>query len=313
MKLIIMIPCYNESETLGVTLKALPKKVDGIDKLEYLIVNDGSTDNTVDIAKAHNVNHIVNHTKKQGLARGFISGLNECIRLGADVIVNTDADNQYRADDIPCLIKPILEKKADIVIGVRTISEIQHFSYLKKKLQKLGSWIVRRFSKIDIPDAPSGFRAISRTAAMKLNVFNEYTYTIETIIQASQKNIAILTVPIRVNGELRPSRLVKSIYSYIKNSIITLIRMSIVYKPFSFFFSIGLWVFVVGFLIGARFLYYFITDGGYGHVQSLILASILLGFGFQSILIAFISDLLATNRKIMEDIQYRLKKIEYDN
>lgn len=313
MKLIIQIPCYNEADTLAITLKELPRKVEGFDVVEWLIIDDGSTDNTVEVAKANGVDHIVSFTKRQGLAMGFITGLDTCIKLKADIIVNTDADNQYNANDIPKLVKPILEKKSDITIGARSISEIKHFSFVKKILQKLGSWAVRKLSKSDIPDAPSGFRAFSRDAAMKLNVFNEYTYTLETIIQAGQKNMAITSVPVRVNESLRPSRLVKNIFSYIKKSIITIIRISVIYKPFKFFMSIGITLFTIGFLIGARFLYFLIIKGNSsGHLQSLILASIFLGIGFQTILIAFISDLNATNRKILEDLQYRLKKIEYN-
>lgn len=310
MKLIIQIPCYNESKTLSIALNELPRKVEGFDKVEWLIINDGSTDNTVEVAQASGVDHIISFTNNQGLARGFMAGLNECLKLGADVIVNTDADNQYNARDIPLLVKPIIEGKADIVIGARPINEIEHFSLLKKFLQKIGSFVVKWASNTDIPDAPSGFRAISRDAAMRLNVFNDYTYTLETIIQAGQKNMAIDSVPIRVNDDLRPSRLVKSIPDYLKKSIITIVRIFIVYKPFSFFISIGLSLFVIGFLLGARFLYLYFTEHSSGHIQSLILASILLGIGFQIMLVAFLADLIAVNRRLMEDIQYGMRKMD---
>ena len=310
MKLIIQIPCYNEAETLPLALKELPKEVEGFSEVEWLIINDGSSDNTVDVARASGVNHVVSFPKNQGLARGFMAGLDACIKLGADVIVNTDADNQYNAEDIPELVKPILAGKAEIVIGERPISQISHFSILKKMLQKLGSWVLRLVSHTSIPDAPSGFRAISRDAAMRLNVFNSYTYTLETIIQAGQKNMAITSVPIRVNEDLRPSRLVRSIPSYIKKSVATMIRIFVVYRPFKTFMTTGVALFFVGFLIGLRFLYYYFVSGGAGHIQSLILASILLGLGFQTVLIAFIADLLAVNRRIMEDLQYRVRKIE---
>jgi len=285
--------------------------VEGFDKVEWLIIDDGSKDNTVEVAKTHGVDHIVKITKNQGLAKGFMAGLDACLKLGADVIVNTDADNQYSAEDIPKLVKPILEGKADIVVGARPIEEIEHFSTVKKLLQKMGSWVVRLASKTDIPDAPSGFRAISRDAAMKLNVFNEYTYTLETIIQAGQKNMAIISVPVRVNSNLRPSRLIRNILFYILKSLITIMRIFVVYKPFRFFFTIGVLLFAIGFLIGLRFLYFYFTSGGSGHLQSLILAAILLGMGFQTMLVAFLADLQAVNRRLMEEVQYRLRKEEY--
>ena len=310
MKLIIQIPCYNEEETLPITLQDLPRQVEGFDKVEWLVINDGSTDRTVEVAKEHGVDHIVNLNQNKGLAEVFRRGLDACVKLGADVIVNTDADNQYNAKDIPKLVQPILEKKADIVVGARPITEIPHFSPIKKLLQKLGSWVVRRLSYADIPDAPSGFRAISREAAMKLNVFNSYTYTLETLIQAGNKNIAIASVPIRVNEDLRPSKLVKSISSYITNSLITLVRIFIIYRPFKTFMSLGILLFFIGLLLGLRFLYFYFTGGGVGHVQSLILAGVLLGFGFQTMLVAFLADLLAANRMLIEDVQNRLKKIE---
>lgn len=310
MKLIIQIPCYNEAETLPVALKDLPRSMEGFDKVEWLVVNDGSTDNTVEVAKANGVDHVVSFSRNQGLARGFLAGLDACIKRGADVIVNTDADNQYRAADIPLLVRPILDNRADIVIGARPIGEIKHFSVIKKLLQKLGSWIVRSASRTDIPDAPSGFRAMSREAALRLNVFNEYTYTLETIIQAGQKNMSIISVPVHVNDDLRPSRLLRSVPQYIRKSILTIIRIFVVYKPFRFFMTIGLALFASGFVIGLRFLFYFFREGGEGHVQSLILASILLGIGFQTVLVAFLADLQAVNRRLMEDIQYRIRKME---
>ena len=308
MKLIIQIPCYNEETTLPVTLKDLPRKLPGIDAVEWLIIDDGSTDRTVETAKRHGVDHVVHFKKNRGLAEGFKAGLDACVSRGADIIVNTDADNQYNAGDIPALIQPILDGKADIVIGARPIAQIRHFSVIKKLLQKFGSYVVRRVSKTDIPDAPSGFRAISRDAAMKLNVFNPYTYTLETIIQAGRKNMAITWVPVRVNEYLRPSRLVKSIPSYIKRSIITIFRIFVIYEPFRSFLRIGLVLFAAGVVIGIRFLYYLLTGAGHGHVQSLILASIFIVMGFQSMLAALIVDLMSVNRTLLEDIQYRLRK-----
>jgi glycosyltransferase involved in cell wall biosynthesis len=305
LKLIIQVPCYNEAETLGIALSALPRSVPGFDQVEWLIIDDGSTDETVKVALANGVDHVVSHTRNQGLARGFMNGLQACLERGADVIVNTDADNQYNADDIPLLTQPIVEGKADIVIGARPIQAIEHFSPVKKFLQKLGSWVVRVASKTDIPDAPSGFRAISAAAARRLVVFSDYTYTLETIIQAGQKNMAITSVPIRVNGDLRPSRLVKSISSYIQRSIVTIIRVFVIYRPFRFFGTIGLALFGAGFLLGLRFLYKWLTsEFGYaGHVQSLILASSLMIIGFHTLLVAFVADLLSANRKLLEEIR----------
>jgi len=219
MKLIIQVPCYNEEGTLDIALSHLPRKVKGFASVEWLIINDGSTDRTVEVAKRCGVDHVVSFAKNQGLARGFMAGLDACIKLGADVIVNTDADNQYEAEDIPAIIAPILEGRAEIVVGERPISQIKHFSPIKKILQKIGSWAVRVASNTHVMDAPSGFRAMTRDAAMRLNVFNEYTYTLETIIQAGQKGMAIISIPIRTNEDLRPSRLVKSITSYVKNQL----------------------------------------------------------------------------------------------
>ena len=303
MKLIIQIPCYNEAETLAIALTELPREVEGFDKVEWLIINDGSTDDTVKVAKECGVDHIVNFTHNQGLAKGFMAGIKECLKQGADVIVNTDADNQYEAKDIPKLVQPILEGKAEYVIGERPISQTEHFSPAKKFLQKLGSWVVRKASNTDIPDAPSGFRAMSRECAMQLNVYNNYTYTLETIIQAGQKNMAITSVPIRTNEDLRPSRLLSSIPNYIKKSVVTIIRIFVVYKPFKFFMSIAAILFGIGFLLGLRFLFYYIFGDGNGHMQSVVLSGVLMGMGFQTALIAFVADLLAVNRHLLEEIK----------
>jgi len=303
MKLIIQIPCYNEAETLAIALGALPREVEGFDKVEWLIINDGSTDDTVKVAKECGVDHIVNFKHNQGLAKGFMAGIKESLRQGADVIVNTDADNQYEAKDIPKLVKPILEGKAEYVIGARPIDQTEHFSPAKKVLQKLGSWVVRKASRTDIPDAPSGFRAMSRECAMQLNVYNNYTYTLETIIQAGQKNMAITSVPIRTNEDLRPSRLLSSIPNYIKKSVVTIVRISVVYKSFQFFMTIAAILFGFGLLLGLRYLYFYFTGEGDGHIQSVILAGVLMGMGFQTGLIAFIADLLSVNRKLLEEIK----------
>ena len=312
MKLIIQIPCLNEAKTLGIALAELPRSVPGIDKVEILIVDDGSTDDTVAVARAAGVDHIVRHPANFGLARAFMTGLDASLKLGADIIVNTDADNQYCAADIPALVAPILEGRAEYVIGTRPIARIEHFSPVKKFLQKLGSYVVRRISGTQVEDAPSGFRALSRDAAMRMNVFNRYTYTLETIIQAGYKNIPILCVPVRVNADLRPSRLVKSVPRYIQRSIFTMIRIFVVYRPFKFFFSIGTVFFLVGFLLGCRFLWYWLAGGGRGMTQSLILAAVLMLMGTVFSMMAFIADLLSVNRQLLEDIQYRQRRNCFD-
>jgi glycosyltransferase involved in cell wall biosynthesis len=309
-KLIIQIPCLNEEKTLPITLEALPRKVPGYDVVEWLIVDDGSTDRTVAVARAHGVDHIVSLRHHQGLARGFMAGLEACLKLGADTIVNTDADNQYDATCIPDLTRPIVEGEADIVVGARPIADIPYFSPIKKVLQKIGSAAVRMASGTDIPDAPSGFRAIHRDAALRLNVFNAYTYTLETIIQAGQKNIRIASVPVRVNEELRPSRLVKSIPSYIQRSIVTILRIFLIYNPFRSFALLSLAFFLPALLVGLRFLWFYATEDATGHVQSLILAAILSMASFISLALAVIADLLAINRTLMEDIRTRLLRSE---
>ena len=310
MKLVIQIPCYNEQECLPLTLENLPRRVDGFDEVEWLVIDDGSTDDTARVATRHGA-RVVSHTHNKGLAQTFMTGLEACLRLGADVIVNTDADNQYDASCIPDLVRPILEGRADIVVGARPIAHIEHFSIVKKMLQRLGSFVVRMASGTDIPDAPSGFRAISRDAALRTNVFNDYTYTLETIIQAGQKNMAICSLPVRVNEDLRPSRLVKSIFIYVCRSLITIVRIFVVYRPFYFCAAVGTLFFIPGTFLGIRFLYHFFTSGTAGHVQSLILSSILIGMGFQTWMMAFIADALAVNRKLSEEMQYTIRKNSY--
>ena len=311
MKLIIQIPCYNEEETLTIALDALPKKIEGIDEIEYLIINDGSKDRTVEVARKWGVNYIVNFKQNKGLAKGFMAGIDACLRNGADIIVNTDADNQYCVDDIEKLVRPILEGKTDIVIGARPIDEVQHWSPLKKKLQHFGSFVVRKASGTDIPDAPSGFRAYSREAAMHLNVINEYTYTLETIVQAGRSKIAMESVPVRTNEELRPSRLFHSMLGYVKRSMVTIVRAYMMYKPVKFFGIIGGSIFALGTVLGIRFLYYFFNGSGSGHIQSLILCSMLIMLGSETIILGFMASLIAANRKILEDVQVRVKELDY--
>jgi glycosyltransferase involved in cell wall biosynthesis len=312
MKLIIQIPCYNESETLAIALNDLPQQLDGIDEIEYLIINDGSNDDTVEVAKKWGVHHIISFSQNKGLARGFMAGIDGCLRNGADIIVNTDADNQYYAEDIQTLIQPIIDKKADYVIGARPIDDIEHFSFVKKKLQHFGSWVVRKASDTDIPDASSGFRAISRDAAMRINVVSDYTYTLETIVQAGREKLAITSVPVRTNEELRPSRLFKSIWTYVKKSIITILRAYMMYKPLKAFSFISIFPSVVGVGIGIRYLMYMAIGKAEGHIQSLILANMLVIIGFLTFMIGMVADLMASNRRILQDTQYHVRRAEYD-
>lgn len=310
MKLIIQIPCYNEEETLEITYNDLPKHIEGIDTIEYLIINDGSKDKTVEKARELGFHHIVSFKQNKGLAKGFTAGLDACLHLGADIIVNTDADNQYCGADIEKLVRPILDEKADIVIGERPIDETEHFSWKKKKFQHLGSWVVRVASGTDIPDAPSGFRAYSREAALRINVVNNYTYTLETIIQAEHNKMAMISVPIRTNAETRPSRLFSSMWRYMKRSASVITRSTIMYSPLRFFGIVGVVLFVLGLILGIRFLVFFLSGDGDGHIQSLILTAILMMLGFQTVITGLLADTIAANRKIMEDIQYRVRKME---
>ena len=308
-KLIIQIPCYNEEETLLTTLNDLPSSVAGIDKIEVLVINDGSTDKSEEIAKNWGAK-VLNIKPNKGLANAFRSGLNEALKLGADIIVNTDADNQYCAGDIEKIVKPILEGNADIVVGARNILSIKFFSPLKKILQKIGSAVLRLFSSTKVEDAPSGFRAFSRHAALRINVFDNYTYTMETLLQANAKGLKVISVPIRVNEQLRDSKLVKNIFDYIYKSMKTTIRMFIVYRPFRFFITIAGLLALAGLILVLRFIYYFILGYGNGHIQSLIFAAMFLISAVQLGVIAIISDLLSINRKLAEDIQIRLKALE---
>lgn len=313
MKLIIQIPCLNEEKTLPVTLADLPKELPGIDEIEVLVIDDGSTDSTAEVACEHGVQHIVRFKNNKGLAEAFMAGLNTCLELGADIIVNTDADNQYKAEYIRALIQPILDGKADIVIGDRQVETIAHFSFIKRKLQRLGSWVVRRFSGTTVPDTTSGFRAYSREAALRMNVISRFTYTLETIIQAGKKNLAVTHVPVQTNSMLRKSRLFRSIPSYIKRSISTIFRIYVMYEPLKAFMFVGSVLFTAGFLVSLRFLYfYFFVDRGAGHIQSLILSAVLMLLGFQMGVLGVIADLIAGHRRLTEDTLYRVKKIELD-
>jgi glycosyltransferase involved in cell wall biosynthesis len=311
-KLIIQIPCFNEAETLPATLAELPRELAGVDRVEWLVVNDGSTDDTVAVAKAHGVDHVVDLPTNRGLARAFMAGIEGSLAAGADIIVNTDADNQYKAADIPRLIAPILGQHAEIVVGARPIGETAHFSAFKRLLQRWGSQMVRNLSGTQVPDAPSGFRAFSRQAAMQLNVFTNYTYTLETIILAGRRGIPITSVPIGTNGPTRPSRLIKSVPSYVLRSAVAILRIYMFYSPLKTFAVIGAVPFVAGFVLGLRWVWLNFEDPARTHVPSLILAAILLLMGFILWVLGLIGDLLAVNRKVLEDVQVKTRQMLHD-
>lgn len=312
MKLVIQIPCFNEAETLAIALAELPREVDGFDVVEWLIIDDGSTDNTAEVARENGVDHVVRHPMNRGLAEAFMTGIDACLKVGADVIVNTDADNQYNGADIPALTKPILAGEAEIVIGARPISETEHFSRLKKVLQRLGSWVVRAASHTDVADAPSGFRAFTREAAMRLNVFNAYTYTLEMIIQAGQSNMQVISVPIRTNADLRPSRLVRSIGNYVQRSLGTIVRVFVIYRPLALFLWTGIPCIAFGLLYGVRFLVLYLTGRGEGHIQSVVLVALCLILGTLLVMMGLIADLIAANRKLSERILLHVQRIELE-
>lgn len=310
MKLIIQIPCLNEEKTLPLVIKDIPKTIEGIDKIETLIIDDGSIDKTSQVAKELGVDHIVKLSYNRGLAQVFMTGLNTSLKLGADIIVNTDGDNQYSGHDIPKLIKPILDNIAEIVVGNREVEKISHFSSTKIFLQKLGSWVVRQLSGTNIPDVTSGFRAFSKEAALHINVVSKFSYTLETIIMAGKKNIPVTDVVIRTNDKQRESRLFSSTWDYLKKSIVTIIRIYAMYEPLKVFSYIGGTSFFLGFILGCRYLYFFFIESTAGHVQSLILSAILIIVGFQIILIGLIADLISINREYTENSLYRIRKSE---
>ena len=312
MKLIIQIPCFNEAKSLPSTVAALPRQLDGIAIIEYLVIDDGSTDQTSEVAEQLGVHHLVRLTTHAGLAVGFAAGLEASLHEGADIIVNTDADNQYQAEDIQRLIEPILNKRADLVVGDRGVASLASFSPLKRQLQRLGSWIIGRASGVITPDATSGFRALSREAALRTLVLSEYSYTLETLIQAGASHIAVEYVPVRTNPQTRPSRLMRSIPHYLTHSGATILRAYTMYRPLRVFSSISLIFLTVGLLLSLRFVYYFVLGQGNGHIQSLILAAVLLIVGFQTFLIGLVADLISFNRKILEDLIYRIRRIEVD-
>ena len=313
MKLIIQIPCRNEEQALPGTIAELPRQLPGIDQIETLIIDDGSSDRTVEVAKKIGVNHIIQFSHHIGLAGGFLAGLEACLINGADLIVNTDADNQYNADDITKLIQPILDGNADIVVGDRGVGSLAAFSPLKRLLQKIGSWVIAKASGIKTPDATSGFRALSRDAALRTIVLSQYSYTLETLIQAGSRHMSVIYVPVRTNPQTRPSRLMKNIPHYILNSSTTILRAYMMYQPLRVFSIIGSMVFISGLAIGLRFMYFFLNGQGSGHIQSLILAAVLTIIGIQVLVIGLLADLIGFNRKILEEILYRQRKMEFNS
>ncbi len=310
--LIIQIPCLNEAETLPGTLADLPRSLAGIDRIEVLVIDDGSRDGTSDVARAHGVAHVVRLRRHKGLAAAFKAGIDAAVKLGADYIVNTDADNQYVGADIALLIEPLMKGEADIVIGDRNIQAISEMSWQKKRLQRLGSWVVRQVSGTEVPDTTSGFRAYTREAALRMTIVSEYSYTLESIIQAVKNRLAIAHVPVRTNPRVRPSRLFDSLFAYVKASGATIVRIYAMYEPLKVFSYIGGAIFTIGLAITARFIYYYLTGTGRGHVQSLIIAAVLMIVGFPVLLIGLVSDMISGNRKLLEDLMYRIRSLELD-
>lgn len=311
-KLIIQIPCFNEEDALAGTLASLPKTLPGVDAIQTLVIDDGSTDDTAVVARQAGVDHLLRFPTNQGLARAFSAGLDAALKLGADIIVNTDADSQYSGDDVAKLIAPIIDGSADMVVGDRAPSQLAHFGFWKRILQRSGSWTVRVLSGTDCPDVTSGFRAFSRRAALKLNVLSEFTYTLETIIQAGKKQIPMAHVRVEARPVERPSRLFSSVSHYLRRSIATIVRTFALYEPLKFFGAVGAAMVGVGAIIGARFVWYYLQDGGAGHVQSLILSAILIIVGFQTLQIALVADLIGSSRRLLEDTLLRVRKLELE-
>jgi glycosyltransferase involved in cell wall biosynthesis len=312
-KLVIQIPCLNEAATLPATLQDLPRAVPGIDVIEVLVIDDGSSDNTVEVARAEGVDYIITLRGRRGLAAAFTTGIDASLKLGADFIVNTDGDNQYSGQDIPILVATLVKGEADVVIGDRNVAALEHLSWGRKRLQRLGSWVVRQVSNTNVPDTTSGFRAYTREAGLRMNIVSEFTYTLESIIQAGKRRMAIAHVPIRSNARTRPSRLFDNVWVYIKRSASTIVRIYTMYEPFKVFTTIGLLTFGAGLAISFRFLYFYFNNDGAGHIQSLLLAAVLMIVGFQVLLIGLVADVISANRKLIEDLLYRVRSMELNS
>jgi glycosyltransferase involved in cell wall biosynthesis len=309
-KLIIQIPCLNEASTLPATLRDIPRHIPGIDAIEVLVIDDGSTDDTVRVARANGVDHVISLKNRRGLATAFTTGIDAALKLGADFIVNTDGDNQYAGEDIATLVAPLVNGQADVVIGDRNVAALKHLTWTRKRLQYIGSWVVRQVSNTQVPDTTSGFRAYTREAALRMNIVSDFTYTLESIIQAGKKRMAIAHVPIRSNPKTRPSRLFDNVWTYIKRSASTIVRIYAMYEPFKVFTSIGFMAFAAGLAISFRFLYFYFNNDGQGHLQSLLLAAVLMIVGFQVMLIGLVADVISANRKLLEDLLYRIRSME---
>jgi glycosyltransferase involved in cell wall biosynthesis len=309
-KLIIQIPCLDEAATLPATLRDLPTSIPGIDVVEVLVIDDGSSDRTTEVARAAGVDHIVSLRRRRGLAAAFTTGIDACLKLGADFIVNTDGDNQYAGQDIPALVAPLVRGDADIVVGDRNVAALQHLSWSRRFLQRLGSWVVRQVSNTRLPDTTSGFRAYTREAALRMTIVSEFTYTLESIIQAGKRRMSITHVPVRTNPRTRPSRLFGNAWVYVKRSASTIVRIYTMYEPLKVFAAIGLLTFAAGFAVSVRFLSFYLTGAGGGHLQSLLLSAVLMIVGFQVVLIGLVADVISANRKLLEDILYRVRSTE---